>query len=93
MPDSAKVVQTTLTRDEYDLLKDALSKRGMSIQEGLRKAALAVVDSDFEIDPNDPFFKTKSSSSRGVRDLSTNHDGYLYQKAVRNRSPRRSKSK
>ncbi|MGI0079648.1 MAG: hypothetical protein ACRECH_08485 [Nitrososphaerales archaeon] len=90
MPSYRKVVQTTLTREEYDLLIDALSKRGMNIQEGLRKAALALVDSDFKINPNDPFFKIRAGSSGGMRDLSVNHDKYLYQREARKRSQRRS---
>ena len=85
-----KVVQTTLTRDEYDLLTEALSKKGLNIQDGLRKAVLAMVDSNFEIDPNDPFFKTKVAG-RGPRDLSGSHDRYLYQGEARRRSTRRFK--
>ena len=59
---NAKVVQTTLTKDEYALLVNALSRRGMSIQEGLRKAALAMVDSELKMNPNDPFFKASTET-------------------------------
>lgn len=76
--DKRKVVQTTLTRDEYELLADTLSKRGMTIQEGLRKAALELVESSSKVDPNDPFFRIKPSRSGGPSDLSTKHDIYLY---------------
>jgi hypothetical protein len=91
MPSNKKVVQTQLTKDEYDLFVEAVSKKGMSLQEGLRKAALAVVTSNFEVDPKDPFFKARSS--RGKRDLSANHDRYLYGlKGSRDRKqPRRTK--
>ena len=69
-------------------LRRRLSKKGMNLQEGLRKAALAMVSSNFEIDPNDPFFKIRAVG--GSRDLSKNHVRYLYQE-TRQRSLRRSK--
>ncbi|MHB8567116.1 MAG: hypothetical protein ACYC7D_06445 [Nitrososphaerales archaeon] len=80
-----------MTRDEYELLVDALSKRGMNIQEGLRKAVLAMVDFDFKVSPNDPFFKIRAGSSGGISDLSSNHDRYLYQKEISKHPLRRSK--
>lgn len=80
MHEDMKVVQTSLTMEEYEALREVLEKRGMTIREGLRKAALRVITEELKIDPNDPFFTGKPHVGSGLRDASTQHDKYLYGK-------------
>jgi hypothetical protein len=81
MSSNRKVVQTTLTKDEYKVLVETLSRKQLSIQEGLREAALKLIEEENKPDAGDPFFKIKPpSKGSGLGDLSVNHDSYLYGK-------------
>ncbi len=74
----AKVVQTLLEEEEYRALKDALEKKGLTIREGLKLAVEKLLESEFKIDPEDPFFTQKPIGKSGLGDLSEKHDKYLY---------------
>ncbi|RLI43254.1 hypothetical protein DRO59_01665 [Candidatus Bathyarchaeota archaeon] len=74
----AKVVQTFLEEEEYRAFKEALEKKGLSIREGLRLAVEKLLESEFKIDPEDPFFTHKPAGRSGLSDLSRRHDKYLY---------------
>ncbi len=80
MDSTMKFVQTSLTREEYEALKEALAKKGLNIREGLRKAALAVIAEELKLDPMDPFFTREATAGSGKGDLSTQHDRHLYGK-------------
>lgn len=73
-----KVVQTSLEEEEYRAFKEALEKKGLNIREGLRLAVEKLLESEFKIDPEDPFFTQKSFGRSGLSDLSRRHDKYLY---------------
>ncbi|MEM2965102.1 MAG: hypothetical protein QW172_04820 [Candidatus Bathyarchaeia archaeon] len=73
-----KAVQTFLEDGEYMAFKEALEKRGLSIREGLRLAVVKLLESEFKIDPEDPFFTRIPHGRSGLRDLSSKHDEYLY---------------
>jgi hypothetical protein len=51
----------------------------MSIRDGLHKAAIRFIEEQNIPDSTDSFFKTRTSSrGSGLKDLSVNHDKYLY---------------
>jgi hypothetical protein len=76
-----KVVRTTLTKDEYKVFVETLSRKQLSIQEGLRGAALKLIEEENKPDPGDSFFKIKPpSKGSGHGDLSLNHDRFLFGK-------------
>lgn len=80
---SKKVVQTTLTKSEYKALVETLSRKQLSIQEGLRDAVIKLIQEENEPDAEDPFFKIKPAfRGSGLGDLSSNHDRYLYKKSA-----------
>jgi len=74
-----KVVQTELNEVEYRLLADYARKRGRTIKEALREAALRLVTSD-AVNPDDPLFtEPPSAKATGRRErTSTEHDRLLY---------------
>ncbi len=80
MQKDMKIVQTSLTKEEYQSLKEAFGKKGLTIHDGLRKAALRVITEELKIDPDDPFLKRKAVAGSGLGDLSARHDRYLYEK-------------
>ena len=80
MNEDMKVVQTSLSREEYKALREALAKKGMSIKEGLREAAINVISQELKLDSGDPFLSRKSSKGSGLGDLSDKHDKHLYVK-------------
>jgi hypothetical protein len=83
---SRKVVQTTLTKSEYKALVETLSRKQLSIQEGLHDAALKLILEENKLNANDSFFKIKSSAKgSGLGDLSIHHDKYLYHKRTQAR--------
>lgn len=77
-----RVVQTTLTTEEYRALIETLGRRRLSIQDGLHDAAMKLIEEESKVDANDSFFKIKSPE-RGsrLRDLSSSHDKYLYRRS------------
>jgi len=74
-----KVVQTELNEAEYRLLVDYVRKRGRTIKEALREAALKLILSD-EVHPDDPIFvESPSVKGTGKKErTSTEHDKLLY---------------
>jgi len=74
----AKVVQTVLKEEEYRAFKEVLEKKGLSVREGLKLAVERLIEAEFKIDPEDPFFVHKPVGRSGLRDLSRRHDKYLY---------------
>jgi hypothetical protein len=81
MSSNRKVVQTTLTKDEYKVLVETLSRKQLSIQEGLRDAVLKLIEEENKPDAGDPFFKINPhAKGSGLGNLSVNHDSYLYGK-------------
>jgi len=74
----AKVVQTTLGEEEYRAFKEALQRKGLTIREGLKLAVAKLVEAEFRVDANDPFFTHKPVGRSGLRDLSERHDKFLY---------------
>lgn len=73
-----KVVQTTLKEEEYKAFKEALKKKNLTIQQGLKLAVSNLLQNEFKIDADDPFFTHTVSGRSGLRNLSTKHDKYLY---------------
>ena len=74
-----KVVQTVLNEAEYKLLVDYASKKGKTIKEALREAALRLVVSD-TVQPEDLLF-TEPPSVKGTgkkERTSVEHDKLLY---------------
>ncbi len=81
MTQSKKVVQTTLTTEEYKALVETLSRKQLSIQEGLRRAAIKMVEEENKPNSKDSFFNFRPpTKGSGLGDLSSRHDMYLYQK-------------
>ena len=80
MNEKMKVVRTSLRVEEYKALREALAKKGMSIKEGLREAAIMVISEELKLDPGDPFLSRKASNGSGLGDLSGKHDRYLHVK-------------
>ncbi len=79
----AKVVQTSLEEEEYQVFKDVLEKRKLSIREGLRRAVGKMLEEEVKVNPKDPFLVRKPTGKSGLRDLSRRHDEYLYGKKRR----------
>jgi len=76
-----EVIQTELGNEEYQLLKEALKKRGISINEGVREAVHQWLGTQIPI-AEDPLFK--------VKPLETGHEtdsGELDNKLYRSVSP------
>lgn len=76
----AKVVQTTLKEEEYRAFKEALREKGLSIREGLKLAVVRLIEAEFRVAADDPFFTHKPVGRSGLGDLSKKHDKYLYGK-------------
>ncbi len=84
MPSNRKVVQTSLTKGEYRALAETLSRKQLSIQEGLHQAAMKLIQEENKLDARDPFFNIKPPlKGTGLGDVSVNHDKYLYRKRPR----------
>ena len=71
-----KVVQTELEPKEYEMLRRAVKKRGLTIKQGLREAIHQWVATQTPIE-EDPIFKVKPVKT-GVRTDSSNLDRTLY---------------
>jgi len=74
-----KTVQTVLNEAEYKLLADYADKRGKTIKEALREAALRLIVSD-TVQPEDPIFtEAPLVRSTGKKErTSAEHDRLLY---------------
>ena len=73
----AKVVQTDLDDEEYQMLVDFLEKRNLTIKEGLREAIRLFLRQGMDF-KQDPYFKSRMSAKSGRTDVSERHDRYLY---------------
>jgi len=73
-----KVVQTTLEEEEFRVLKEALNRRKLTLREGLKLAITKFLKDEIKLDPRDPFFTHRSIAKSGLKDLSKEHDKYLY---------------
>jgi hypothetical protein len=74
-----KVVRTTLTEVEYQLLQQYAKSKSVTVNQAIRGAIRKNI-LDKNVDPQDPLF-TETSSSKGTGkkdDGSTKHDFYLY---------------
>lgn len=71
-----KVVQTELAGEEYELLRKAVEKEGLTIKHGLREAALRWISTQIPV-ADDPLFKVKPLKT-GVKTDSSRLDKDLY---------------
>ena len=78
---SKKVIQTELADNEYQLLKETLAKRGLSIKEGVREAVHQWLGTQMPI-AEDPLFKIKPVQT-GVKTDS----GQLHKELYRSVNP------
>ena len=82
--ENKKVVQTVLTKNEYAALAATLSRKNLSIQDGLHQAALKLIEEENQLDKQDSFFTMpRAKGSRAGGDLSSNHDKYLYTRKLK----------
>jgi len=72
-----KVVQTTLTGEEYERLKEATRRTGKNIKEAVREAILTWSEEKSGIHGDDPIFKLKAVSYGSER-ASERVDEMLY---------------
>ncbi|MFQ5820064.1 MAG: hypothetical protein ACE5I5_08770 [Candidatus Heimdallarchaeota archaeon] len=73
----AKIVQTDLNDEEYQMFVDFLEKKKLTIKEGLREAIRLFLRQELDF-KNDPFFKSLMEAQSGRTDVSEQHDRYLY---------------
>ncbi len=78
-----KNVQTTLGDEEYQVFRELMERRKLSMKEGLRMAVARVLEEEVRVDPKDPFLTRKPRGKSGLKDLSARHDEYLYGKRRR----------
>ena len=74
---SKKIVQTELAGEEYQLLKEAVAKRGVTIKVGVREAVRQWIGTQIPV-AEDPLFKVKPLRT-GVETDSQNLDRQLYE--------------
>jgi hypothetical protein len=79
-----KVVQTELAAKEYRALVKIAEKKGLTIKQALREAALRWTIEEFGIDPKDPIFdialgrRKAQDWGKGTERVSIDHDKILY---------------
>jgi 8-oxo-dGTP pyrophosphatase MutT (NUDIX family) len=74
-----KVAQTILESDEYSTLAAIARKKGLTIKEALREAALRWAQEESGIDPKDPIFHLKARDwGKGTENASKEIDETLY---------------
>ena len=71
-----KVVQTDLDDNEYNLLKEVIAKRGLTLKKGLREAVRQWVLAQIPVS-EDPLFKLAPVKT-GVETDASKLDGLLY---------------
>lgn len=73
-----KVVQTELNEEEYELLKEFVDSKGITMKEGLKEVILSLIKEE-RIKDDDPFFYigTKRRESN-EEEVSEKHDRYIY---------------
>jgi hypothetical protein len=72
----AKVVQTELDEKEYRLIREVSKKKGLSIKEVLRVAAVSYASDQLTIE-EDPIFKVKPRGT-GIKTDASRLDEQLY---------------
>lgn len=78
MSSDEKVVQTTLPREEYELLCRIAEDEDESLKETLRNAATEYVRQQSKPDPDDPFFAYEADGTTGEQVSAAKTDEYLY---------------
>jgi len=73
-----KVVQTMLEEEEYRVLKETLKRKKLSLREGVRLAITRFLEHEVRLDPSDSFLTHEPTAKSGLKDLSKEHDKYLY---------------
>ena len=74
-----EVVQTKLELEEYSRLAATAQKRGLTIKEALREAAVQWTFEESAINPNGPIFQAKAKDwGKGTESVARDHDKYLY---------------
>ena len=74
-----KVAQTELAEDEYSTLAATARKKGMTIKEALREAAVRWTREESGINPEDPIFHVKPRDwGKGAENASREVDETLY---------------
>ncbi len=73
-----KIAQTELDPDEYSTLATIARKKGLTIKEALREAALRWAQEESGINPKDPIFHVKARDwGRGTENASKEVDETL----------------
>ena len=79
-----KVVQTLLDAEEHRALVKLAKKKGLTVKDALREAALRWTREESGIDPNDPIFDIALSRrkaqdwGKGAERVAVDHDKFLY---------------
>jgi hypothetical protein len=79
-----KVAQTELEPEEYRELAKTAEKKGLTIKDALREAALRWTSEESGIDPNDPIFdialgrRKPQDWGKGTEKTGKDHDKVLY---------------
>ena len=74
-----KVAQTELDEDEYSTLAATARKKGLTIKEALREAAVRWTREESGINPKDPIFHVKPRDwGKGTENASRQVDDTLY---------------
>lgn len=71
-----KVVQTTLSEEEYERLRGVAEEEGKSLKQVLRDAAGEYVAKHYAVDPEDPLFVAEAFEGEETDAAET--DSYLY---------------
>src|SRR5207249_2061491 len=79
-----KLVQTVLNAEEHSALVKLAKKKGLTVKDALREAALRWTREESGIDPKDPIFdialgrRTAQDWGKGTERISIDHDKILY---------------
>jgi len=79
-----KVAQTELGPEEYQALVRTAEKKGLTIKDALREAALRWTSEESGVDPKDPIFnialgrRKPQDWGKGTEKTSIEHDKILY---------------
>lgn len=73
-----KVVQTELDEEEYELLKEFVDSKGITIKEGLKEVILSVIK-EKRMKHEDPFFYIGTERRESdEEEVSEKHDRIIY---------------
>ncbi len=74
-----KVAQTELEPEDYSRLASTARKKGLTIKEALREAAIRWTREEAGINPDDPIFRMKARDwGKGTENASREVDEILY---------------